>query len=182
MKCTGLELDGVVLVELDLHGDKRGFFVERFNLSEFEAAGLPTTFAQDNHSRSAPGVLRGLHYQFDPPQGKLVGVARGRVFDVALDIRPESSTLGKHVALELDESRLLWVPAGFAHGFCVVGDEPADLLYKVDAPYNPDGEGGIAWDDPDVAVAWPVANPTVSARDTRLPSLADYRRNPPTWP
>ena len=183
MKITPLEIEGLTLIELALHGDHRGFFVERFQLATFEAHGLPTVFAQDNHSRSAPGVLRGLHYQHTPAQGKLVGVIRGRIWDVAVDIRPDSPTFGQSVGMELSDlnGRLLWIPAGFAHGFCVLGDEPADLLYKVGAPYSPQGEGGIAWDDPELAVAWPVADPVVSARDQSLASFADYRAHPVAW-
>ena len=178
-----LPLAGVMLVENAVHGDARGFFIERFHLVRFHEHGVVTTFVQDNHSRSAPGVLRGLHYQHAPAQGKLLGVTRGRVWDVVVDIRPASATFGDHVAVELSDmnGRMLWVPAGFAHGFCVLGDEPADLLYKVDAPYSPQGEGGIAWDDPELAVAWPVADPVVSARDQSLASFADYRAHPVAW-
>ena len=183
LKITPLEIKGLTLIELALHGDHRGFFVERFQRATFEAHGLPTVFAQDNHSRSAPGVLRGLHYQHTPAQGKLVGVIRGRIWDVAVDIRPDSPTFGQSVGMELSDlnGRLLWIPAGFAHGFCVLGDEPADLLYKVDAPYSSKGEGGIAWDDPELAVAWPVADAVVSARDQSLASFADYRAHPVAW-
>lgn len=173
MQITRLDLDGLLLVQLDVHGDERGFFVERFNLEQFQAAGLPTAFVQDNHSRSRPGVVRGLHYQHTPPQGKLVGVTRGRIWDVVVDIRSESSTYGRTQSAELSDmnGRLLWVPRGFAHGFCVLGDTPADLLYKVDAPYNPAGESGILWNDPALAIQWPIRDPIVSARDRTLPTL-----------
>lgn len=183
MEVTRLELKGLVLVKLKVFGDARGFFVERFQADRFRAAGLPDRFVQDNHSRSAPGVIRALHYQTGPAQGKLVGVVRGRVWDVAVDVRPDSPTFGQHYGVELSDAngQLLWIPPGFAHGFCVLGDEPADVLYKVDALYNPAGEGGIRWDDPELAVPWPVANPTVSARDEKLPSFAEYRANPPAW-
>lgn len=178
MKFTSLEIPGLVLVELKLHGDSRGFFVERFRQDAFSEAGLPSVFAQDNHSRSAPGILRGLHYQTDPAQGKLVGVIRGRIWDVAVDIRPESPTFGKHIGVELSDvnGRLLWLPAGFAHGFCVLGDEPADVLYKVDAPYNPASEGGILWNDPELAIQWPIQFPITSLRDQKLQTFAEYRR------
>jgi dTDP-4-dehydrorhamnose 3,5-epimerase len=178
MNITRLELDGLLLIELDVHGDERGFFIERFNLEQFGAAGLPTHFVQDNHSRSRPGVVRGLHYQHTPAQGKLVGVTRGRIFDVVLDIRPDSPTCGQTQSGELSDmnGRLLWVPAGFAHGFCVLGDTPADLLYKVDAPYNHDGEGGILWSDPALAIPWPVQDPIVSARDQTMPTFAAHQR------
>lgn len=183
MDVEDLALGGLRLVRLDLHGDERGFFVERFNLEGFREHRLPTSFTQLNHSRSAPGVVRGLHYQFSPPQGKLVGVTRGRIWDVAVDLRPDSPTFGRHQAVELSDLNacLLWVPAGFGHGFCVLDDGPADLVYLVDAPYNPDGEGGIAWDDPELAVPWPTPAPTLSARDRSLQRFADYRRDPPPW-
>jgi dTDP-4-dehydrorhamnose 3,5-epimerase len=172
-----------VLVQLDLLGDSRGFFVERYHRERYEALGLPTVYTQDNHSRSAPGVLRGLHFQHTPPQGKLIGVVRGRIWDVAVDIRPGSPTFGQSVGTELSDlnGKLFWIPAGFAHGFCVLGDEPADVVYKVDAPYCPTGEGGIHWADPELAVRWPLANPTISQRDSALPSFAQYRADPPDW-
>ena len=178
MKVTRLELDGLLLIEFDVHGDERGFFVERFNLERFRAEGLQTDFVQDNQSRSRPGVVRGLHYQRTPAQGKLVGVVRGRIFDVVLDMRPDSPTYGQTQSGELSDmnGRLLWVPRGFAHGFCVLGDTPADLIYKVDAPYNPAGEGGILWNDPALAIPWPLQDPLVSARDQALPTFADHRR------
>ena len=183
MNVTPLPLSGLLLVELDVLGDARGFFVERFHAERFREHGLPTQFAQDNHSRSAVGVLRGLHYQHTPPQGKLIGVTRGRIRDVAIDIRPQSPTFGQYFSLEISDlnGRLLWIPAGFAHGFCVVGDEPADLLYKVDAAYNAAGEGGIHWRDPEIAIDWPVENPVVSERDRSLPSFASYRADPVQW-
>jgi dTDP-4-dehydrorhamnose 3,5-epimerase len=125
-----------------------------------------------------------VHYQHTPAQGKLVGVTHGRVWDVAVDVRPGSPTFGKMVSAELSDVNgcLLWIPAGFAHGFCVLGDGPADVLYKVDAPYNKDGEGGIAWDDPDLAVPWPIDDPLVSERDRTMQSFAAYRLQPPHWP
>ena len=183
MKVTHLEIEGLVLVELTIHGDPRGFFTERYHLAHFRQNGLPTNFIQDNHSRSAPGVLRGLHYQWNPGQGKLVGVTRGRIWDVAVDIRPESPSYGRSFGLELSDmnGRLLFIPPGFAHGFCVLGDEPADVLYKVTALYNPVGEGGIFWADPDLAIPWPVSNPIVSERDRTLPGFREYRLRPVEW-
>lgn len=181
IRTTRLRLDGLRLIELTVWGDNRGFFVERFRAEAFAAHGLPTYFAQDNHSRSAPGVLRGLHYQHSPWQQKLVGVVRGAIWDVVVDIRPESPTFGHHVGLELSDTngKVLWIPAGFAHGFCVLGDEPADILYKADVPYNPATEGGLRWDDPGLAIPWPVENPAVSERDQRLLRFAEFKANLP---
>lgn len=178
MKIFHPELKGLKVVELDVHGDARGFFVERFREDKFAALGLPTTFVQDNHSRSAPGVLRGLHFQTAPTQGKLVGVARGRVWDVAVDVRKDSPTRGQHFGLELSDTngKLLWIPAGFAHGFCVLGEEPADVVYKVDALYNAASDAGIFWNDPDLKIAWPLKNPLISARDQKLPAFEDWAR------
>src|SRR5947208_15331150 len=128
MQLTALDAEGLLLIELDIYRDSRGFFVERYNRERFHANGMEFDFVQDNHSRSLPGVLRGLHYQYDPPQGKLVGVVRGRIWDVAVDLRPGSPTFGKHAGVELSDENglLLWIPPGFAHGFCILGDEPAD--------------------------------------------------------
>ncbi len=183
MNVTPCNLSGLKLVQLELHGDARGFFVERFNAARFRELGLPTAFAQDNHSRSAPGVVRGLHYQFDPPQSKLISVVRGRIVDVVVDIRPESPTFGQSHLIELSDlnGRLLWVPAGFAHGFCVLGEQPADVFYKVDVEWNPQGEGGIHPLDPELAIPWPQQNPVLSARDKQLPGFAAYRANPVRW-
>jgi dTDP-4-dehydrorhamnose 3,5-epimerase len=176
MKVRGLGIDGLLLVELNVYEDARGFFIERFQSERFREAGLPTGLVQDNHSRSNPRVLRGLHFQHTPAQGKLVGVMRGRIWDVAVDIRPQSPTFGQSVGVELTDmnGNLIWIPPGFAHGFCVLGDEPADLL-------NPKGEAGIAWDDPDLAIPWPISDPLVSTRDTQLQSFAEYRANPVAW-
>lgn len=179
MKIIQLSLPDAVLIELDLYGDARGFFVERFNQKEFQRFGLPTLFQQDNHSRSAPGVIRGLHYQYDPPQGKLVGVIHGQILDILVDLRRNSPTYGQHIALELTDinGKLVWIPPGFAHGFCVLGSEPADVLYKVDQLYNPKSEGGIHWADPYLAINWPIPHPIISARDNLLPSFAAYQLN-----
>jgi dTDP-4-dehydrorhamnose 3,5-epimerase len=177
MHTTQLALDGLRLIELDVHGDERGFFIERFNLEKFQTEGLPSAFVQDNHSRSLPGVVRGLHYQHTPPQGKLVGVMRGLIWDVVVDIRPGSATFGESCSVELSDmnGRLLWVPPGFAHGFCVLDDTPADLLYKVDTPYNPDGEAGILWSDQTLNIPWPIRDPIVSTRDQAMPTFAAHR-------
>src|SRR4051812_37518109 len=176
MKVEPGQFKGVLIVKLDVYRDARGFFIERYNESTFREHGIPTTYCQDNHSHSVPGTLRGLHYQSDPPQGKLVGVVSGRVWDVVVDIRPDSPTFGEHMATELtgDNGTLLWVPAGFAHGFCVIGRGPAEVLYKVDAPYDRSSEGGLLWSDLDLAIKWPVDDPILSTRDQQLPTFAEY--------
>jgi dTDP-4-dehydrorhamnose 3,5-epimerase len=163
-------LPDVVRIGLRPFADDRGFFVERWRADAAAAAGLPT-FVQENHSRSRRGTLRGLHFQAPPhAQGKLVGVVRGTVFDVAVDLRADSKTYGRWDGAVLDGDRPehLWIPAGFAHGFLVLSDT-ADVVYKVDAPYAPDAEGGLRWDDPDLAIAWPDAGAPVatSAKDAR---------------
>jgi dTDP-4-dehydrorhamnose 3,5-epimerase len=176
-------LAGVKLIKTNVLGDSRGFFIERFHAVHYAAAGLPVEYVQDNHSRSAPGILRGLHYQHTPAQGKLVGIIRGKVWDVVVDIRPDSPTYGQSYGVELsgENGRMLWIPSGFAHGFCVLGDEPVDMLYKVTTLYNPAGEGGIRYDDPTLAIDWPIRNPQVSERDKHQPSWSEYRANPPVW-
>ncbi|HKC66021.1 MAG TPA: dTDP-4-dehydrorhamnose 3,5-epimerase [Pyrinomonadaceae bacterium] len=176
MQVTPLDAEGLLLVELDIYRDSRGFFLERYNQEQFREHGLRFDFVQDNHSRSAPGVLRGLHYQHDPPQGKLGGVTRGAIWDVVVDVRPDSETFKQNFAMELSDmnGRLLWIPKGFAHGFCVLGDEPADVLYKATAPYNPVGEKGIFWADEDLAIKWPIRNPIISEKDKHLPSFAEF--------
>lgn len=176
MRVTPLDAEGLLLIELDIYRDSRGFFAERYNRERFCAHGLNFDFVQDNHSRSAPGVLRGLHYQQEPPQGKLVGVTRGAVWDVAVDLRPDSKTFKQNFVTELSDMNglLLWIPQGFAHGFSVLGDEPADLLYKVTAPYNARTEKGIFWADEELAIEWPIRNPIVSEKDKHLPSFAEF--------
>lgn len=179
MKILNTDIEGLKVVKLDIHRDDRGFFVEKFKLSEFEKAGLPTKFLQENHSRSFPRVIRGLHYQFNPPQGKLVSCSRGRIYDVAVDIRKDSKTLGQHFGIELDQSTLLWIPPGFAHGFCTIGDEPADLIYKItDGEYNSKGEGGIIYNDIDININWKIKSPVISQKDKNLQSFKDYMLNP----
>lgn len=180
LKVESLALSGLKLLTLKAHLDERGFFVERYNQENFAALGLAFPFVQDNFSTSKPGVIRGLHYQFQPAQGKLVGVTRGKILDVAVDLRPGSSTYKKFVSVELDgqNPQLLWIPAGFAHGFCVLGNEPADVLYKVDANYNAVGENGIIWNDPEIGIPWPVTSPIISKKDQTLQTFAEYDRNP----
>ena len=169
MKATRLAIPDVVLIEPKVFGDARGFFFESFNQKAFnEATGTQHEFVQDNHSRSAKGVLRGLHYQIQQPQGKLVRVVRGAVIDVAVDIRRSSPTFGQWVAEELSEDnhRQLWVPPGFAHGFVVLSDI-AEFLYKTTDYYAPQFERCIAWNDPDLAIDWRLGGvtPLLSAKD-----------------
>lgn len=169
MQATHLAIPDVVLIEPKVFGDSRGFFFESFNQRAFnQATGTNCQFVQDNHSRSSKGVLRGLHYQIEQPQGKLVRVAQGAVFDVAVDIRKSSTTFGQWVGAELsaDNHRQLWVPPGFAHGFVVLSDT-AEFLYKTTDYYAPEHERIIRWNDPDVAIQWPISSsPRLSGRDS----------------
>jgi dTDP-4-dehydrorhamnose 3,5-epimerase len=168
-----LQIPDVILIEARHFTDDRGFFLETYKRSAFRDNGIPDAFVQDNHSRSAHGVLRGLHYQIHPAaQGKLVRVLRGEVFDVAVDIRKGSPTFGQWVGVRLSEERfqMIYVPPGFAHGFCVLS-ERADLGYKVTAEYAAAQERGIVWNDPDIGIAWPVAEPVLSPKDAQLPPL-----------
>jgi dTDP-4-dehydrorhamnose 3,5-epimerase len=174
MKVTETTLPGVLLIEPKVFGDDRGFFYETYHARRYEAAGIPAHFVQDNLSRSSQGTLRGLHFQEPNPQGKLVQVLRGSVFDVAVDVRRSSPNFGRWVAVELSETnrRQLWVPPGFAHGFCVTS-ESADFLYKCTALYSPEAERGIAWDDPALGIDWPVRKPLLSAKDAAAPVLPE---------
>jgi dTDP-4-dehydrorhamnose 3,5-epimerase len=171
---TGIE--GLLIVEPRVYGDERGFFFESFNERAFAGAtGLKAHFVQDNHSRSARNVLRGLHYQVRQPQGKLVRVAAGEVFDVAVDVRRGSPTFGKWLGEHLSERnrRMLWIPPGFAHGFLVLS-EYTDFLYKTTDYYAPEHERTIRWNDPDLAIGWPLAGaPTLSAKDAAAPRFRD---------
>ena len=171
----------VLIVRPRLFPDERGWFAEIAQAGAFAALGegLPTRFVQVNQSRSTRGVVRGLHFQWDPPQGKLMRVVAGRALMVAVDIRPGSPTLGAHVAVEgsAEEPVLVWAPAAFARGFCVLS-EHADIEYFCSAEYNPAAESGIRWDDPDVAIGWPVERPVVSAKDAAAGSLADWLARP----
>lgn len=168
MRATPTAIPEVLLIEPKIFGDSRGFFFESFNQRAFnEATGLDVNFVQDNHSRSARGVLRGLHYQLQQPQGKLVRVVKGSVFDVAVDVRKGSPTFGKWVGTELSENlhHQFWVPAGFAHGFLVLS-ESADFLYKTTDYYAPQHERCIAWNDPSIGIEWPAGlQPLLSAKD-----------------
>jgi dTDP-4-dehydrorhamnose 3,5-epimerase len=169
-------LPGVLLIEPRVFGDARGFFLESWNRRTFAEAGLDMDFVQDNHSRSSRGVLRGLHYQLHNPQGKLVRVTQGAVFDVAVDIRRASPHFGRWVGYELsaDNHRMLWIPPGFAHGFLVLSDT-ADFLYKCTSLYDPPSDRGIRWDDPAIGIDWPDMGgaPLLSAKDAAAPLLAD---------
>ena len=176
MKATRLAISDVVLLEPKVFGDERGFFFESFNRQAFkEATGLDPDFVQDNHSRSVKGVLRGLHYQLPPKaQGKLVRVVEGEVFDVAVDIRKGSPTFGKWVGevLSAGNKRQLWIPPGFAHGFLTLSDS-AEFLYKTTDYYSPEHERCLRWDDPDLAIAWPLRRPPLlAARDAQGAWLA----------
>ena len=174
MKISETELPGVLLLEPKRFGDDRGFFMELFHEKRYAEAGIPGPFVQDNFSRSAKGILRGLHFQQPHAQGKLVQVFAGTVYDVAVDIRRGSPTFGRWVGMELsaDNRRQLWVPAGFAHGFCVLS-ESADFHYKCTDFYSPASEHGIAWNDPDLGIPWPVKSPLLSPKDSAAPRLKD---------
>jgi dTDP-4-dehydrorhamnose 3,5-epimerase len=168
------KLDGVVLLEPEVYGDDRGFLLESFSRTEWAEHGIDVGFVQDNHSRSGASILRGLHFQTEPGQAKLVRCGRGRIWDAAVDLRRGSPTYGQWEGYELDDvaHRQLFVPVGFAHGFCVLS-EVADVLYKVSSYYDPETEAGIAWDDPDVGVDWPISEPKLSERDRNAPKLAE---------
>jgi dTDP-4-dehydrorhamnose 3,5-epimerase len=165
-------LPGVLIVEPTVYGDERGFFMESYNQATFESLGLPSTFVQDNHSRSTRGVLRGLHYQYPQWQGKLIRAIQGEIFDVAVDIRRSSPTFGRWYGtlLSAENRRQMYVPPGFAHGFCVVSDA-AEIIYKCTALYKPTDDAGIRWDDPAIGIEWPIDNPVLSDKDREAPLL-----------
>jgi dTDP-4-dehydrorhamnose 3,5-epimerase len=180
MKVSATVLPEVKLIEPKVFGDARGFFYESWNAREFAEAGIEAGFVQDNHSRSGKGVLRGLHYQLNRPQGKLVRVIEGSVFDVAVDIRRGSSNFGKWAGIELsaENRRMLWVPPGFAHGFIVLS-ESCEFLYKATDYYAPQFERAILWNDPELAIAWPLEGaPLLSAKDASAPCLKDAELDP----
>lgn len=176
MKITTTALPGVLIIEPKAFGDSRGFFLETFQTERYASAGITLPFVQDNHSRSQRGVLRGLHLQTQRPQGKLVSVSRGSVFDVAVDINPQSATFGQYVGVELNDEnhRQLWIPPGYAHGFCVLS-EIADFQYKCTDFYDPSAEAGLIWNDPDVNINWPIHSPLLSEKDQLLPRLRDLK-------
>ncbi|HYT15018.1 MAG TPA: dTDP-4-dehydrorhamnose 3,5-epimerase [Burkholderiales bacterium] len=176
MKVTPTDLPGVLLIEPRVFGDARGFFFESWNEREFERTGIRARFVQDNHSRSGRGVLRGLHYQIRRPQSKLVRVVAGEIFDVAADIRRSSPTFGRWegVRLKAESYKMLWIPAGFAHGFCVLS-EFAEVLYKATDYYAPEDERCILWNDPELNIDWPLPGgaPELSAKDAAGARLRD---------
>lgn len=174
MKIIKTPLPGCLVIEPAVHGDTRGFFYESFHAEKFAQAGLELKFVQTNVSRSAQGVLRGLHYQWPHPQGKLVSVLEGEVYDVAVDIRRGSPTFGQWAAavLSADNKRHFWVPEGFAHGFAVLSEQ-ASFVYQCTALYDREADAGIRWNDAQIGVDWPLAQPSLSDKDQRAPFLAD---------
>ena len=181
MKVDATALPGVLRITPTVFRDDRGFFLEWFNARAFAAAGLPTAFVQDNHSRSAAGVVRGLHYQLARPQGKLVRVTRGAVMGAAVDIRVGSPTFGRSTTFDLSDQNLgmIWIPPGFAHGFCALID--ADVVYKCTDFYAADDDHGVLWNDPDLAIPWPAAAARVSAKDARYLPLRAPRSDLPVY-
>jgi dTDP-4-dehydrorhamnose 3,5-epimerase len=181
---TGLRIEtrflgeGVVLIP-KVFEDSRGFFVEVFRADHFRSLGLPTEFAQDNHSRSKRGVIRGLHFQWDPPMGKLMRVTYGSAFLVAVDIRKGSPTLGHWfgTVVSAEDKKQVWTPASFARGFCALSDF-AEVQYKCTGVYNPAAESGIRWNDPDIGIEWPIENPELSEKDRQAQSLAEWLASP----
>lgn len=178
MNVIECNIPGPLIIEPKVFGDDRGFFLESWNAQAFAKAGLDLTFVQDNHSRSQKGVLRGMHFQNPSPQGKLVRVVRGAVFDAVVDLRRSSPTFGKWtgVVLSAENKRMFWVPEGFAHGFLTLEDD-TDFLYKCTTPYAPQNEASLAWDDPEVGIEWPLdgIEPKLSAKDAVGVPLADVK-------
>lgn len=174
MKVIETQLPGVVVVEPAVYRDDRGYLTEVWNQARYDATGLPVRFVQDNLSMSRRGVLRGLHYQWPAAQGKLVTALQGEIYDVAVDIRPDSPEYGRWVGVTLsaESGRQMYIPAGFAHGFAVLSEQ-ALVLYKCTAPYTPSDEGSVRWDDPAIGISWPVAVPILAAKDAAAPRLAE---------
>lgn len=179
IKIESRHLDDVVVLVPEIFQDNRGFFMETFRKDQFEGLGLPTSYVQDNHSRSIKGVVRGLHFQWDPPMGKLMRVPVGAAFLVAVDIRKGSPTLGKWagVIASAENRRQVWAPAGFARGFCVLTDV-AEIQYKCTGLYNNKGESGIRWDDPEIGINWPIQQPLLSNKDRNAQTLAQWLARP----
>ena len=182
MKVSELEIPGVILIEPAVHKDKRGFFLETYHEERYAALGVPGPFVQDNHSKSVKGTVRGLHFQLGCPQGKLVRVTSGEVFDVAVDVRKGSPSFGKWVGAYLSAENMhqLYIPEGFAHGFCVTTDS-AEFLYKCTDYYSPAEERGILWNDPDIDVSWPVSHALISDRDSALKTLSEMTNELPPF-
>jgi dTDP-4-dehydrorhamnose 3,5-epimerase len=174
LKRIETRIEGLVLLEPEVHGDDRGFLVETFRADEWAEAGIDTEFVQENHSRSVRNTLRGIHFQTSPGQAKLVRCVRGTIWDVAVDLRRDSPTLGQWEGQEISDEnhRAVWIPVGFGHGFCVLSDL-ADVTYQLSSYFDPTTEAGIAWDDPEVGIEWPVAEPLLSERDQQAPSLSE---------
>ena len=182
MKVLATRLSGPILIEPSVFADGRGFFFESYRREAYAEIGIDADFVQDNHSRSVLGTIRALHFQAHPGQPKLIRVAQGRAWDVVVDLRRSSPTFGEWEAVELDDARnlQLYIPIGFAHGFCALSDV-VDLVYKVGSYYDQANERGIAWDDPALAIPWPSQSPTVSERDRQNPTLAQIGDQLPDW-
>lgn len=176
LKVITLRLPGLLLLEPQTWRDERGFLRETYHRGAYAAAGITCDFVQDNHSHSSRNTLRGMHYQMEPGQAKLVWVPKGEIFDVAVDIRADSKTCGQWEGVRLAAAtrQIFFIPAGYAHGFCVLSDE-ADVLYKLSSPYDPNTEAGFCWNDPEVGIEWPVVNPLLSSRDRDAPPFASIR-------
>ena len=176
MKIVKTQIEDLLIIEPQVFGDDRGFFYETYQKNRYIEAGIALEFVQDNRSRSSKGVLRGLHFQKNKPQGKLVSVTQGEVFDVAVDLRVDSPTFGRYqsVLLSGENKKQFYVPPGFAHGFCVLS-ETADFQYKCTDYYDPSDEGGILWDDPVLAIEWPITNPKLSDKDMSQPSFESIK-------
>jgi dTDP-4-dehydrorhamnose 3,5-epimerase len=175
LSIESIHLGSVIVLANERFKDERGFFMETYRADQFRELGLPTEFVQDNLSRSSKHVLRGLHFQWDPPVGKLMRVAQGRAFLVAVDIRKDSPTLGQSFSIEIsaDDGKQVWAPAGFARGFCALSDG-VEIQYKCTGTYNPQTEGGIRWNDPALGIDWPVSNPILSNKDAGARTLAEW--------
>jgi len=182
VRVAATSLPDVLIIEPDVHADGRGFFLETYQADRYRACGIPGPFVQDNHSRSAAGTLRGLHLQVRRPQGKLIRVVEGEIFDVAVDVRRGSPTFGRWVGVSLsaESFKQMYIPIGFAHGFAVIS-QTAQVEYKATDFYDREGELGIAWNDPALGIGWPSATPMLSARDSKHPSLADVMDQLPTY-
>ena len=177
MRVEKTDLEGVLVIEPRCFADERGFFLESYQVRRYREANIRDNFVQDNHSRSVKGVLRGLHFTVRRPQAQLLTVMRGRIFDVAVDLRPNSKTFGRGIGVELSDEglRQIYMVPGIAHGFYVLSDM-VDVNYKVSEFYDPSDEGGLLWNDPDIAIAWPALSPLVSERDAAYPRLKDIAR------